>query len=84
MEGGKNWSSIDITVRRENALDFSGFNSRPGTGSLHLVAIEAAAEATKLLELSTADGIGMWAKRRRRERKPNAVANTGTVVMEPK
>ena len=34
------------------ALDFSGCNSRPGTGSLHPVAIEAAAEATKLSELS--------------------------------
>jgi hypothetical protein len=34
------------------ALDYSGCNSRPGTGSLHPVAIEAAAEATKLSELS--------------------------------
>ena len=33
-------------------MDFSGCNSRPGTGSLHPVAIEAAAEATKLSELS--------------------------------
>jgi hypothetical protein len=40
------------TVRREKALDFSGCNSRPGTGSLHPVAVEAAAEATKLSELS--------------------------------
>ena len=39
-------------VRREKALDFSGCNSRPGTGSLHPVAIETAAEATKPLELS--------------------------------
>jgi hypothetical protein len=38
-------------VRRGKALDFSGCNSRPGTGSLHPVAIEAAAEATKLSEL---------------------------------
>ena len=38
-----------FAVRREKALDFSGCNSRPGTGSLHPVAIEAAAEATKLL-----------------------------------
>jgi len=37
--------------RRERALDFSGCKSRPGTGSLH-PAIEAAAEATKLSELS--------------------------------
>jgi len=41
-----------VTVRREKALDFSGWNSRPGTGSLHPVAIEAAAETTKLSELS--------------------------------
>jgi hypothetical protein len=41
-----------VTSRREKALDFSGCNSRPGTGSLHPVAIEAAAEATKLSELS--------------------------------
>jgi hypothetical protein len=39
---------VDEKVRREKALDFSGCNSRPGTGSLHPVAIEAAAEATKL------------------------------------
>lgn len=39
-------------VRREKALDFSGWNSRPGTGSFHPVAIETAAEATKLSELS--------------------------------
>jgi hypothetical protein len=39
-------------VRRGKALDFSGCNSRPGTGSLHPVAIETAAEATKLSELS--------------------------------
>jgi len=39
-------------VRRGKVLDFSGCNSRPGTGSLHPVAIEAAAEATKLSELS--------------------------------
>ena len=43
---------VDVTVRREKALDFSGWNYRPGTGSLHPVAIEAAAEATKLSELS--------------------------------
>ena len=39
-------SLTSVTVRREKALDFSGCNSRPGTGSLHPVAIEAAAEAT--------------------------------------
>ena len=43
---------VGVIVRREKALDFSGCNSRPGTGSLHPVAIEAAAEATKLSELS--------------------------------
>jgi hypothetical protein len=45
-------SVVGEKVRREKALDFSGCNSRPGTGSLHPVAIEAAAEATKLSELS--------------------------------
>jgi hypothetical protein len=36
-------------VRREEKLDSSGCDSRPGAGSLHPVeAIEAAAEATKL------------------------------------
>src|SRR5215470_5748316 len=45
-------ASIGEKVRREKALDFSGWNSRPGTGSLHPVAIEAAVEATKLSELS--------------------------------
>ena len=39
-------------VRGERASGFCGCNSRPGTGSLHPVAIEAAAEATKLSELS--------------------------------
>jgi len=39
-------------VRREKALDFSGCKSRPGTGSLHPVAIEAAVEVTKLSEHS--------------------------------
>jgi hypothetical protein len=39
-----------VKVRREKALDFSGCKSRPGTGSLHPVAIEAAVEATKLSE----------------------------------
>jgi hypothetical protein len=39
-------------VRRQKALDFSGCKSRPGTGSLHPVAIETAAEATKQPELS--------------------------------
>jgi len=44
--------AIGGTVRCEKALDFSGCNPRPGTGSFHPVAIEAAAEATKLSELS--------------------------------
>jgi hypothetical protein len=43
---------VGVTVRREKALDFSGCNSRPGTGSLHPVAIEAAVAVTKLSELS--------------------------------
>ena len=46
------WHVAVEKVRREKALDFSGCNSRPGTGSLHPVAIETAAEATKLSELS--------------------------------
>ena len=33
----RSWAVIDVTVRREKALDFSGCNSRPGTGSLHPV-----------------------------------------------
>jgi hypothetical protein len=41
---------VGVTARREKALDFSGCDSRPGTGSLHPVAIKAAAEATKLSE----------------------------------
>jgi hypothetical protein len=45
-------SSIVVTVRREKPLDYSGCNSRPGTGSLHPVEIEATAEATRLLEPS--------------------------------
>jgi hypothetical protein len=43
---------VEVAVRREKALDFSGCNSRPGTGSLHPVAIEAAVAVTKLSELS--------------------------------
>jgi hypothetical protein len=50
--GGILKTVIGVIVRREKALDFSRCNSRPGTGSLHPVAIEAAAEATKLSELS--------------------------------
>jgi len=41
-----------LHVRREKALDFSGCNSRPGTGSLHPVATETTAEVTKRSELS--------------------------------
>jgi hypothetical protein len=51
-------SSTVVTVRREKALDFSGCNSRPGTGSLHPVAIEAAAVATKRSELSMGVSLG--------------------------
>ena len=43
---------VGVTVRREKALDFSGCKPRPGTGSLHPVAIESAVEVTKLSELS--------------------------------
>ena len=43
---------IGEKVRREKALDFSGRQTRPGTGSFHPVAIDTAVEATKLLELS--------------------------------
>jgi hypothetical protein len=39
-------------VRHEKAVFHSGSQTRPGTGSLHPVAIEAAAEATKLLKPS--------------------------------
>ena len=39
-------------VRREKAPDFSGCKSRPGTDSLHPVAIETTAEITELSELS--------------------------------
>jgi hypothetical protein len=35
-------------VRRDKALDFSGCNFRPGTGSLHPVAMEAAAEHSSI------------------------------------
>jgi hypothetical protein len=48
---GETWI-VGEEVRREKALDFSGCNSRPGTGSFHPVAIETTAEATKLSELS--------------------------------
>ena len=43
---------IGETVRREKALDFSGSESRPGTGLLHPVAIEAAVKVTKPLKPS--------------------------------
>src|ERR1035437_5357093 len=52
LRGLGNPSQLGEKARREKALDFSGCNSRPGTGSLHPVAIETAAEATKLPELS--------------------------------
>jgi hypothetical protein len=43
-------------VRREKALDFSGCNSRPGTGSLHPVAIETAAEANNAVGAFDGEG----------------------------
>jgi len=48
---------VSEKVRREKALDFSGCNSRPGTGSFHPVTIETAAEATKLSAAVIAVGI---------------------------
>ena len=47
-------AQFTFQVRREKALVLSGEEKKthPGTGSLHPVAIEAAAEATKLSELS--------------------------------
>ena len=44
----RRWTSVGVIVRREKAPDFSGCNSRLGTGSLHPVAIEAAVAVTKL------------------------------------
>jgi hypothetical protein len=46
------WFQLVKEVRREKALDFSECNSHPGTGSLQPEAIETAAEATQLSELS--------------------------------
>jgi hypothetical protein len=40
----------EIDVRREKALILSGGKSRPGTGSLHPVAIGAVVEVTILLK----------------------------------
>jgi len=45
-------ASQNGVVRRGKALVNSGCKSRPGTGSLHPVAIEAAVEVTKPLEPS--------------------------------
>ena len=42
-------SSHHVVVRREKVLVNSGCKSRPRTGSLHLVAIEADVEVTKTL-----------------------------------
>jgi len=42
-----NYRNQAMTVRREKALVHSGNKARPGTGSLHPVAIGAAAEVTK-------------------------------------
>src|ERR1039458_5483873 len=44
--------TFERVVRREKALVNSGRQTRPGTGSLHPVAIEATAEATKPLKPS--------------------------------
>jgi hypothetical protein len=40
----------DVSVRREKALVHSGSHTRPGTGSLHPVAIGAEVKATKPLK----------------------------------
>jgi hypothetical protein len=48
-----NWDSCcnqAITVRRERRWTTAGGKTRPGTGSLHPVAIGAAVEATKPLK----------------------------------
>ena len=42
--------SSDNRVRREKVVVHSGRETRPGTGSLHPVAIRAAVEATRLLK----------------------------------
>jgi len=41
---------VAIDVRREKALILSGGKARPGTGSLHPVAIGAVVEVTILLK----------------------------------
>jgi hypothetical protein len=43
-------NNFRIDVRREKALVHSGEKSRPGTGSLHPVAIRAVVEVTKPLK----------------------------------
>jgi hypothetical protein len=50
---------VGITVHRENALDFSGCNSRPGTGSRHPLAIEAAGGGNEAV--GAFDGEVRWA-----------------------
>ena len=45
-------NNSESDVRREKALVHSGGKSRPGTGSLHPVAIGAVVEATKPLKPS--------------------------------
>jgi hypothetical protein len=50
--GGSALLKLSRSVRREKALVHSGRQTRPGIGSLHPVAIEAAAEATKSLKPS--------------------------------
>ena len=48
LYGGYHASGIPtVIVRREKAVDFSGCNSRPGTGWFHPVAIETAAEGNE-------------------------------------
>ena len=45
---------VGVKVRRGKALDFSGCNSRPGTGSFHPMAIGAAVEEADSL------GFAVW------------------------
>jgi hypothetical protein len=44
------WPNSVIRVRREKVMVHSGSQTRPGTGSLHPVAIRAAVEATRPLK----------------------------------
>jgi hypothetical protein len=49
-------ANVDYSVRCVRRLSNGGRKSHPGTGSLHPVAIEAAAEETKSLEAFGGEG----------------------------